>query len=186
MVACVVEDQSLGVHARVMGEDAGIERGRVVRFEPRGLIGRQCERGRVRLAKSERGEGPQHIPDAFDCRQVIAATQGCRIEPDSHLVLTIDASHRAPGLIGLSERAAGHGRHDPQNLFVEDDYTEGFFQRRTQVVVQVRGCIPPLSGPQEWVDHVGLHRAGTKQRNINDEITERLRSELADEFPLPG
>ena len=64
----VVEDQPLGVHARVVGEHAGQEVRRVVRLEPRRLVGRQRERGGVGLAEAERRERLEHLPDPLDQR----------------------------------------------------------------------------------------------------------------------
>ncbi len=68
-VARVVEDQPLGVHARVVGEHAGEERRRVVGLEPRRLVGGQRERGGVRLAEAERRERAQHLPHLLDGRR---------------------------------------------------------------------------------------------------------------------
>jgi hypothetical protein len=62
--AGVVEDQPLGVHARVVGEDGPGEEGRrVVGLEPGRLVGGQREGRGVRLAEPEGRERAQHLPD---------------------------------------------------------------------------------------------------------------------------
>src|SRR3546814_4851626 len=77
----VVEDQSLGIHARVVGEHTGQEGRRPVGLEPGRLIGRQRERGRMRLAEPEGGKGLQDLPDLLGDPGRIATGQAAREEP---------------------------------------------------------------------------------------------------------
>ena len=185
-VAGVVEDEPLGVHARVVGEHAGEERRRVVRLEPRRVVGRQRERRGVGLAEAERGERPQHLPHLLDGDQVVAERAGGGVEPRAHLLLPVGRAEAAPHLVGLGQRAAGHHRDDAQHLLVEDHHAVGLLERGAQVVVQVDRCVPPLPCAQERRDHVGLHRPGPEQRDVGDEVVEGLGRELADELALPG
>jgi len=166
-VAGVVEDEPLGIHAWVVGEDAGEERRGMVGLEPRGLIGGQCERRGVGLAEAERGEGAQHLPHPLDGDEVVATGEGRGIEPGAHVVLAPRRAHAAPGLVGLGEGAAGHRDDDAQHLLVEDDDAVGLGEDRAQVVVEVDRLGPALPRLEERGDHVGLHRAGPKQNEMS-------------------
>ena len=84
----VVEDEPLGVHARVMGEDPREEGGRMVGLEPRRLVRRQGEGGGVRLAEAEGREGLEDVPDPVDVSRVVAPGQGRRSPPLLDLVLS--------------------------------------------------------------------------------------------------
>ena len=86
MVAGVVEDEPLGIHAGVVGEDAGVEGRRMMGLEPGRLVGRQCECRGMRLAEAEGCEGAQDIPDLLDDPERIAPAQCRRVEPHPHLV----------------------------------------------------------------------------------------------------
>ena len=55
---------------------------------------------------------------------------------------------------------------------------------RIEVGVQVLRFGPSVPGTQEGADHVGLHRAGTEERDVDDEVVERLGGELADQLTL--
>ena len=59
-------------------------------------------------------------------------------------------------------------------------------QRRTQVVVQVHRIAPPLSRAQERGDHVGLHRTGPEQRDVDDQVLPPGGLELLEQLPLAG
>ena len=72
------------------------------------------------------------------------------------------------------------------SLLVEDHDALGLLQRRLEAGVEVLRRTPVLTGQQERGDHVGLDRAGTKQRDVDDEVLEGLRPELADQLALPG
>jgi len=59
----------------------------VVGLEPRRLEGGQRERGRMSLAEPEGREGLEHLPHLVDERDVVAAGQRQRAEPQLHLGL---------------------------------------------------------------------------------------------------
>ena len=56
VIAGVIEDEPLRIHARVMREDPCIEGCRVMSLQPGRLVGRQREGCGMRLAEAERGE----------------------------------------------------------------------------------------------------------------------------------
>ena len=70
------------------------------------------------------------------------------------------------------------------DLLVEDHDAVGGAQHRLEVGVQVLRLGPAMPGTQERADHVGLHRAGTEERDVDDEVVERLGGELADQLTL--
>ena len=135
----------------------------MVGLQPRRLVGGQRERGCVGLAEPEGRERPQDIPHLLHHRELIPAPQRRRVEPGPHVVLPLRTAERAPGLVGLGQRAAGHRRDDAQHLLVEDDDPVRLLEGRAEVLVQEHGRVPALPGAQEGSDHVGLHRPGTEQ-----------------------
>ena len=184
-LAGVVEDQPLRVHAGVVGEHPGEERRRVVGLEPGRLVGRQRERRRVRLAEPERRERLEHRPDLVDGGHVVAAGEGPRPQPHLDLLLAVRAAHRPARLVGLGQGDPGEGRDDLEHLLVEDHHPAGVLEGVAQVLVQVLGLGPALPGPEERRDHVALDRPGPEQRDVGDQVAERLRAELADQLALP-
>ncbi len=168
-----------------MGEHPGEKVGRVVGFQPRRLVGGQRERGGVRLAETERGEGFQDPPDPFDQRFGVALTPGGGEEPALHLGLPDAIAQGPAGFIALSKGAAGHHRDDLDDLFVEHHHPAGVAQHRFEVGVRVAHLGPAVPRLQEGRDHVGFHRTGAEQRDVDDDVEEGAGTELADEFPLP-
>jgi len=69
---------------------------------------------------------------------------------------------------------------------VEDHHAPGLAQRVLERRVRVLRLRPALPGAQERVDHVGLHRPGPEQRDVDDQVAERLGGELADQLALAG
>src|SRR3712207_7612352 len=51
------------------------------------------------------------------------------------------------------------------------------------VGVRVLRLPPAVPGHEERGDHVALHRPGPEQRDVDDDVLERLRAELADQLP---
>src|SRR4029077_3434799 len=79
--AGVGDDDALGGHAGVVGEDAGVEGGRVVAPEPCGLVDGDREGGGVGLAEAEAAERGDYLPDPLDRRRVEVAGKGPGAEP---------------------------------------------------------------------------------------------------------
>ena len=140
----------------------------------------------MRLAEPEGRERAQHVPHPLDGGQVVATPQGRGVEPGPDVVLALDGPERAARLVGLGQRASGHGGDDAQHLLVEHDHAAGLLECGPEVVVQVDRLVPALAGAQERSDHVGLHRPGPEQGDVDDEVAEGLGRELADELALSG
>ena len=183
-VACVVQDQPFGVHTRVVGEHAGQEGRRIVSLEPCRLVGGQCERCRMCLAEPEGCERFENLPDPLDRGRIIASGRRCRPPPGFDIQLTLGGAECPAHLVCLGQGDAGSLGNDLEHLFVEDHDTLGFLQRWFKAGVEVFRRTPVLTGQQERGDHVGLDRARTKQRNVDDEVLEGLRPELADQLTL--
>ncbi len=99
----VVEQQPLWIHARIVGEDSGVERRWMVRFQPGGLVGGQRERRGVGLAESEGCEGTQDLPDPIHGRDVVPLVDRGGIEPRPDVVLPFRGAHAAAALVGLGQ-----------------------------------------------------------------------------------
>ena len=169
-----------------MGEDAGDKVGRPVPLQPGGLVGGQRECGSVGLAEPEGRERGQHLPDAFGHRFWVATQDGPGQEPVAGLLLALEVAQRAADLVPLGQAAAGDHRDDLDDLLMEDHHPVGRLQYRRQARMQVTRGRPTLPGVQEGHHHVGLHRAGPEQRDVDDDVVEVLGPELADQLTLAG
>jgi len=184
--AGVVEDEPLGVHPGVMGQHPGEEGCGVVGLQPRRVVGRQGEGRGVRLAEPERGKGLQHPPDPLDLGRRVAARRGGGPPPGLDLLLPARGAHGTAHLVGLCQRDTGGLGDDLEHLLVEDDDPGRLLERRDEARVEVLDLLPAVPGLEERRDHVGLHRPRPEQRDVDDEVLEALRAELADELALPG
>ena len=63
---------------------------------------------------------------------------------------------------------------------MEDHHPVGLAQNRLQAFMDVIRHPPALPRMQERRDHVALHRPWPKQRDVDDDVVEGGRSELAD------
>ena len=136
------------------------------------------------LAEAERAERLEHQPHLLDHLELVAGRQCRRHEPHPRLLLTVRVAERAAHLVGFGERATGEGADDLEHLLVEDDDPVGLAQDRFEVGVRVDRRLPPLPGLEERADHVALDRSGPEQRDVDDEVLEGLRRELADQLAL--
>jgi hypothetical protein len=167
-----------------VGEHPGQEVRRVVRLEPGGLVGRQRERRCVRLAEAEGRERLEDVPHLLHCAERIPRSQGAREEPQPHLRHPLDVTERAAGLVCLGEVAPGELRDHLDHLLVEHHDTMRLLENRPQVVVQVVRHLPALLGIQVRRDHVALDRSGPEQRDVGDDVLERVDAGLADQLAL--
>ena len=101
--AGIIEDESFGVHPRVVRQHPGEKGRRVVRLEPGRLVGRQGEGGSMRLAEAERRERLEHLPDAVGYCGLIAPGPGRGSPPPLDPFLTCGSAQGTSHLVGLGE-----------------------------------------------------------------------------------
>ena len=173
-----------------MREQTGEKLSRVVRLQPRALVGRQRERGTVRFAEAERTETFEHFPDAIDIAVgELALTRGrvnvcLRTRSKSRLNRRGRFLHRATQFVCLGERDAHGFVQDAQHVLVIDDHPVAVLQKVAKARVQVVGLGEPVFRIQKRGDHVSLHRTRPEERDISDEVVVFIRLHLADEFAL--
>ena len=136
------------------------------------------------LAEPERRERLEHLPDPVDVGRRVAPRQRRRTPPGLDLALGRERPHGPTHLVGLGEGDPGRLGDDEQHLLVEDDDSLGLAQRGDERRVKELRLLPPLAGIEERDDHVGLDRTGAEERDVDDEVLEPLRAELADELAL--
>ena len=159
----------------------------VVSLQPRRLIGGQRECGGMGLAETEGSERFEHFPDPLDGRQVVSGPQRRRHERGAHLLLKVGITQSAAGLVGLGERtswssaprsaAPARGRRRPRRYQRDKapDRDAGNAASRQ-----------PWRASRKGRHHVALHRAGPEKRDVDDDVFEGLRRELADQLTLTG
>ncbi len=185
VLAGVLEDQAARVHAGLVRQHAGQKVRRIVGLEPGRLIRRHREGCRVGLAEPEGGERPHLLPDPLGGRVVqpqvlLGATQ----EPPPDL-LDLEVVGQVPSdAVGLREVAPRDRGDRPHHLLVVDDHAEGLLGPLAERGVQVHRPLHAGPSAQERRDHVGLHRAGTEQRDVDDQVLPPLGLELLQQLPL--
>ena len=149
----------------------------MVGLEPRRLVGRQGERRRVRLAEAERRERLEHLPDPVDVRPgrsrgrapPAATTPRPRACPPGDPIArrTSSASARVTPVVSATISSTCSWKTTTPSVS-----SSAGMQRR----VEVLGSLPALPGVEERGDHVGLHRAGPEQRDVDDEVARTSRA----------
>ena len=153
-----------------MSKKSSDKGGGMVFLEPSALIGRQRKGGSMRLAETEGGEGAQDLPDLINDGWLISPRERRGIEPLPHSYLAFRRGHLSPSLIAFGQRCACNDRDNTNHLFVEDDNTLGLLQDLVEIRVNQIGSSKPLTRIEKRRDHVALHWARSKKRDIDDEI----------------
>ena len=156
----------------------------MVRLEPRGLVGRQRECRGMCFAETEGAEGLQHRPCLFGDLQAVPVGEHPGYEPGPDLRFTGGVAESTSNLIGLGQRAPGQDRHQTEHLLVEDHDPTGLGQGLDEIGVGIGRFGPAMSSFEEGTDHVAFHRPRPEQRDINDQVLERLGGELPDQLTL--
>src|SRR5680860_1606691 len=136
------------------------------------------------LAETEGGERLKHLPDLLDQLTGVAAAHRTWEEPEPGLGHPLDVPERATGLIGLRQGASGELRDHLDHLLVEHHDAAGLLEDRAEVLVEVGSRLPALLGVEVGRDHVALDRAWPEQRDVGDDVPERLEPGLADQLTL--
>jgi hypothetical protein len=89
-------------------------------------------------------------------------------------------------VVGVVERAPGDRGDHPDHLLVVDDDAVGLGEDRAQDLVRVARLLEPVAAVEERADHVGLHRARSEQRDVDDQVLEAAGLEAGEELALAG
>ena len=182
--AALVDDQPPGIHAGVVGQQPGEELREEVRLEPGAAIGRHGERRRVRLAEPERGEGRDLLPHRLGIIASEPALDRLGHRPDVDLLGPVLVRQLPPQQVRVGQVAPGQRRQGPHHLLVVDDHPVGLTQHRLERRMGVDGLLVAMPSLDERRDHVGLHRTGTEQRDLGDEVAELVGLEPAEQLLL--
>ena len=82
------------------------------------------------------------------------------------------AAHGLAELIGLGSREPGGIDRHLHELLLEQRHPEGLRQAALETRVQVRNRLCPVTPAQVGVNRSSLDRAGTDQRDLDDEVVE--------------
>ena len=89
-------------------------------------------------------------------------------------------------MVGVGEVVAGDRGERPDHLLVVDDHAVRLAERRAQVGVDVDRLLHAHPAAQVRLDHVGLHRPGTEQRDVDDQVLPPGGLELLEQLALAG
>ncbi len=158
-------------------EHRGHELGRVVGFEPQGLVGDQGVGGGVGFVETVAGKLLHQVEDlhrqlAVDA--VLLRPLGKHRPLLGHL-LRLLLAHGAAQQVGAAERVAGQHLGDLHHLLlVEDDAVGGLEDRLERFVlvlgVRVGDLLPPVLAVDEVVHHARLQGPRAEQRHQRDDV----------------
>ena len=181
-----VDDLVGAVH--VGGQHRRHECGWMVRLEPRGLVRQQRVRGGVRLVEAVSGELFHQVEDV---RGPVPVHPPARRAVHEHAavlghLLGLLLAHRAAQQIGLAQRVAGEHLSNLHHLLLIQDDPVGRLENGFELRVQVLDRRLTVLASDEVLDHSGLERAGTEQRNESDDVVEAVGEQAPDKVPHPA
>jgi len=135
---------------RLVVEQPGIERGRVMELEPGGLVTGAGEGGGVRLGETELGECGELGEDLLGDRLrdlVLGAAAEKTLADRPHQVVRAMAAHRPAETVGLGAREAGTVHRDLQDLLLVEHHPERLLEDRLQPRVDVHHRLLALLAP---------------------------------------
>ena len=159
-------------------EQAAVEGGGVVAFQPGGNVHQQCETGRVRLRKAIFAEALDLTEHPLGKVPVVAAGQHAVDEFLLEMLKTaasLPGGHGAAQLIGLAtaETGSDHGEFD--HLLLEDRYAQGALEHPPHGLARIDDRLEALPAPQIGVHHVALDGPGSDDGHLDHQIVEMLR-----------
>ena len=176
----VDEDAELVGLRHVVAHRRGVEFLRMMRLQPRRLIGEQRIGGGVALVEAIAGELVDQVEQFVRLGLGDAVHLGAALDEDRalrvHLRLDLLA-HRAAQQIGAAEREAGEDLRRLHHLFLVDEDAVGLGQDRFEQVVRIDDRLGALLAAAEARDIV--HRAGAVERDERDDVAEIGRAHRA-------
>ena len=154
----------------------------MVPAKPLRLVGKEPERGRVRLREPEAGEADELVEDRIGDHGVHALRFGPGHEPVTvglERVVAPLPAHRSPQPFGFPDREARERDRDLEHLILEDDDAEGRAQRLAQELVVDgpdvgRVVAQPLARVDVRVHGLPLDRPRPHERDLHGEVVEVL------------
>ena len=178
----VVDQAVRGVEPhRLVAQQRGGERGRVVPLQPRAGVDQVGEADRVRLGEPVVGEGQDLGVD------VLAPPRGrCRAPPSRRAAAASAPRSRSGArlaLIAWRSRSASSGREpgavDGQlhHLLLEQRHAQRLAQRRAHRLVRHGRVLEAVVAAQVRMHRTALDRARPDQRDLDDQVVELLRAQ---------
>ena len=178
---------SLSTTSRSVLSEIGRQHGghvafRIMRLEPRSLIGDQRVRGGMGFVEAVARERLHLIEDVIRARRLDTPLRRALQEYGALLrhLLRLLLAHRTPQQVGAAERIAGQDLRDLHDLLLIQDHAVGRLQRRFEPRMQVVGRrAGAMLARDELVGH--LHRARAEQSNDSRQVVESVRLQALDE-----
>ena len=147
--------------------------GRRMAFEPAGNVDEQRETGRMRFREAVLAEAFDLAKD-LPCKLLAVAAPAHAVD---QLVLEgpetaapLPRRHRAPQAVGFARREARGRDRERHHLLLENRYAQGTLQDALDLLAGVIDGFLAIPPPQVGMHHVALDRAGTDDRDLDDEV----------------
>lgn len=160
----VFHERGAGVEAhRLVVQQARVELGGAVDFQPRARIRDEREANRMRLGEAIQRVGTDRSDDLLDGR-LPHPTRGHRLAQlffhALHPLLRTVVAERAPQLLGLAAGESGHDHRDFQHLLLEKRDAEGALEHGAHALVVIRDGLATSAPREIRVHEMTLDRAG--------------------------
>jgi len=165
---------------RLRVDERGTKDRRLVQLDPRRRVHEVGEAHRMTLGKPVVGEGRHLVEDLVGHRTDDAALRHAFVQPvaqASHARPRTFRAHRLAQLVGLRRREAGDVDGHLHELLLEQRHTERLAEAVFQQRMQVGDGLLPVATANVRVHRAALNRAGTDERDLDDEVVEPPRLE---------
>ena len=182
MVARVAEDLRGRVEAhRLAVEERRREGGGMVALQPGARVDEEREARRVRFGKAVPRESLDLLEDLV--REGLAVPARGHpgderfAEGGDPVAVALPRRDRAAQFVGLPGREAGGDHRERHRLLLEERDAEGLAEHLANGLVGIADGLLAVPAAQVGMDHVALDRAGTDDRDLDDEVVEGARSQ---------
>ncbi len=180
-------DDLVGV-VHVRGQHRRHERGRIMRLEPRRLVGHQGIRRRVRLVEAVARELLHQVEDVGRDPFVDPAPERA-LEEDLALLghlLGLFLAHRAPQQVRAAQGVVAQHLGNLHHLLLVQDDAVGRLQDRFQIRMRVLDLGPTVLAVDEVVHHARLQRPRPVERHQRDDLLEAVGLQTLDQILHPA
>ena len=171
---------------RLVAQQRGGERGRVVPLQPRARVDQVGEADRVRLGEPVVGEGQDLDVDVLGDGRTDAAFSHPVEQPVAQFLDSLGGPLGAHGLaqpvglVGGEARAVDGQLH---HLLLEQRHAERLAERRAHRLVRHLRVLQAVAAAQVGVDRAALDRARPDQRDLDDQVVELPRPQPGQAWP---